>query len=402
MQRSYEARTAEVLALATNVGHAAKKADKPLSLNILTSVLRDKNLRETAHSRILYDLLQHPIAQESFVRYFFPEINISGCSPMRIPYPDYQRIDLTLKGTGFFIIIENKVNRAGEQPTQIKRYIELAKKEYPTDRIYVLYLNRDTEEEPTTKSLPAVYRAKIGDRLVCKSYKNDIIGWLKVMNGMFSHASQPYLKSALLQYQDYLEQLFNISQHNNDMKTQIDGIIEKELGLADDSLDGQIEKLKANIDDAALLLKRMEKLLEVREELRRKELYPQWFNMISESLAALGITLTKEKSNEIGFDFIYRQVKFRCCISDEPFYDEDLDVEEIRYYWGVCSSNGKAYDKLFKGLRNIVLNGSKYLQNCPYNSEEWAVSDYAPINEISDIFVYLAQTLANEPAVKIC
>ena len=71
MQRSYEARTAEVLALATNVGHAAKKADKPLSLNILTSVLRDKNLRETAHSRILYDLLQHPIAQESFVRYFF-------------------------------------------------------------------------------------------------------------------------------------------------------------------------------------------------------------------------------------------------------------------------------------------------------------------------------------------
>lgn len=402
MKRLYETRTARVLAMANNVGYAAKNADKPLQLNILTSVLRDKNLHETAHSRILYDLLQHPVTQKSFVNYFFPEIDIDSCSPIRIPYPDYQRIDLTLKGNGFFIIIENKVNQACEQPCQIKRYIELAKKEYPTDRIYVLYLNRDTEEEPTTKSLPTIYRAEIGDRLVCKSYKNDIIGWLKAMNGMFSHASQPYLESALLQYKDYLEQLFNISRHNIDMETQIDGIIEKELELEDASLDGQIEKLKAGIDDAALLLKRMEKLLEEREELRRKELYPQWFNMISENLAAFGITLTKEECNEIGFDFIYKRVKFRCCISDELVYNQNRDAEEIKYYWGIRSSNDNVYDKLFEELRNIVLNGSKYLQNCPDNSEGWAVSDYAPINEIPDIFVYLAQTMANKPDVKIC
>ena len=90
----------------------------PFEIDILGEALHSKTLYETAHCRILYRLLQNKDVQESFIRHFLPNVDYSRGS-IQIPYPDRNRIDLTIKSDSFFLIIENKVNGAEEQKKQI-------------------------------------------------------------------------------------------------------------------------------------------------------------------------------------------------------------------------------------------------------------------------------------------
>ena len=392
---------ADMLALANETGDVSRTAEKPICVSLLASSLRDKNLRETAHSRILYDLLQDKHLQKDFINYFFPEIGITDKSAISIPYPDYKRIDLTLKGEGFFIIVENKINGACEQEKQIKRYIDIAKREYPTEKIYVLYMNGETNDEPSEKSLPHEYRSEISGRLTCVSYKYDIMKWLEKAEADLEYESQPYLKSGLTQYRLYLEQSFRISKLDKNMKTQIDNVIKEHLALADMPINKQIEKLKDALEDANQLYEHLEQLLDQYEERRRKELYSTWFKLLDNEMSKQGIALTKEQVNEIGFDFIYKRMRFRCCISDEKVYNEERSFNEVKYYWGINSLNGKINEKVFDELRNIVLNGDRYLQNDEGNAPSWVASDYAPTEEIPEIFIYLAKTILGNTNVSI-
>lgn len=390
---------ADMLALANETGDVSRTAEKPICVSLLASSLRDKNLRETAHSHILYDLLQDKHLQKDFINYFFPEIGITDKSAISIPYPDYKRIDLTLKGEGFFIIVENKINGAREQEKQIKRYI--AKREYPTEKIYVLYMNGETNDEPSEKSLPHEYRSEISGRLTCVSYKYDIMKWLEKAEADLEYESQPYLKSGLTQYRLYLEQSFRISKLDENMKTQIDNVIKEHLALADMPINKQIEKLKDALEDAKQLPGYLEQLLYSCEEIRRKELYPTWFKTLDNELSKQGITLTKKRVNEIGFDFKYKRLWFRCCISDEEAPNDERGNDEVKYYWGIDSINGKVNEKIFDELRNIVLNGDRYLQNYEGNAPSWVVSDYAPTEEIPEIFIYLAKTILGNTNVSL-
>lgn len=86
----------------------------PFLVDLLGDALHTENLRETAHCRILYGLLQNKDIQRDFIEYFLPDIDCSFES-IEIPYPDKRRIDLTIKGDTFFLIIENKINGACEQ-----------------------------------------------------------------------------------------------------------------------------------------------------------------------------------------------------------------------------------------------------------------------------------------------
>ena len=59
----------------------------PFEIDILGEALHSKTLYETAHCRILYRLLQNKDVQESFIRYFLPNVDYSRGS-IQIPYPE--------------------------------------------------------------------------------------------------------------------------------------------------------------------------------------------------------------------------------------------------------------------------------------------------------------------------
>lgn len=90
----------------------------PFFIDLLGESLRSEHLKETAHCRILYKILQNKDMQKNFIEYFLLDISCSW-KTIQIPYPDKDRIDLTIKGNTFFLIIENKINGACEQNKQI-------------------------------------------------------------------------------------------------------------------------------------------------------------------------------------------------------------------------------------------------------------------------------------------
>lgn len=65
----------------------------PFPIDLLSEALRSENLKETAHCRILYRILQNKDIQNSFIRYFIPDLDYS-IESIHIPYPDKHRIDL--------------------------------------------------------------------------------------------------------------------------------------------------------------------------------------------------------------------------------------------------------------------------------------------------------------------
>ena len=136
-------------------------ANSPFIIDLLDDALRSERLKETAHSRILYRILHDENMQRKFVEYFLPNVNCSAAS-FQIPYPDRHRIDLTIKSDNFFLIIENKVNDAPEQPNQINKYVRIAQQTYPDEEIYVLYLGGSENIYPSEDSLPMSVRQLLG------------------------------------------------------------------------------------------------------------------------------------------------------------------------------------------------------------------------------------------------
>lgn len=98
-------------------------------INVIDSAARGK-LRETAHSRILADLLRHPKIQRAFLKEM---LDIDNNGDLKVEVGSMKsHIDIALyKPNEKFIIIENKANWAVEQPCLIWRYVrEIAMKKY--------------------------------------------------------------------------------------------------------------------------------------------------------------------------------------------------------------------------------------------------------------------------------
>ena len=81
---------------------------EPIYTNAIEDMLRDKNMLEIVHSRILYGILRHNVIANSFVKCFFPSL-VTDNSLINVLQPDHKRIDLSIKCNNSFIIIENKV-----------------------------------------------------------------------------------------------------------------------------------------------------------------------------------------------------------------------------------------------------------------------------------------------------
>ena len=133
------------------------------------------------------------------------------------------RIDGLIYEKGFFaIIIENKINHAGNQKEQIKRYIETILKNQIVsndEQIFIVFLTRDGVEKPDPDSIVCMKKHGIcneevidndvtvisGPRYFACSYSANIVDWLKENIQPSVPQKDFVLNAGLIQYIDYLE-----------------------------------------------------------------------------------------------------------------------------------------------------------------------------------------------------
>ena len=176
------------------------------------NILDELWANENAHTRILYRLLQNKSLLDSFLKHCLAPV-------FKQPFPmdcnvelsclSENNIDLCIHSSQYSIIIENKINGAMDQSTQIARYVQAEMRSYQnSEPIYVVYLTM-TGGSPSDGSLTDEARRLLGfsdnstGRFREMNYKDHILPWLKE-KAPFT-VSQPYLISGATQYIHYLE-----------------------------------------------------------------------------------------------------------------------------------------------------------------------------------------------------
>ena len=163
----------------------------------------DHYYRETFHSDILYSLLNPEtteigsITSKTFLRRFLELINVPFDSNAKFVVKKEEeanttdsngRIDLSIVGNGYSIIIENKINNAAEQENQLARYVESQRNKNPNTIICIVYLTLtpNKSQEPSIDCYSKEYfeivneikKRKIPLYLWAASNTNKLEGWL--------------------------------------------------------------------------------------------------------------------------------------------------------------------------------------------------------------------------------
>ena len=216
--RELKSRAKDIFALIDN---------QTLRINVIYYAACGK-LKEVAHSMILAGLLGEKVILDNFLYTFLPSSNSEDHNNYEIKR-EFNHIDVCLENEFNFIIIENKVNDAIEQPHQIFQYVEEATK--TGKNVFVIYLNSVNRDFPSEKSLngakgESVFKLIPENHFVVLSYMYDILPWLdKLENDEFIDKPE-YLETSLFQYIDYLKMKFNINdEFSNKMKEEIDELL---------------------------------------------------------------------------------------------------------------------------------------------------------------------------------
>ena len=235
------------------------QCEHPYRLN----VIEELHINENGHSRILAKLLQYRSDDRKYV--FLESLLNYIISIKRVDFPDrvekpeisqeIERIDLWVRDKKFALIMENKACGAVDQETQIYRYIEKTKKRgFKDEQIFVIYLPPTDDTEPSDyswKGLKELY----AKRYVKLSFREDIIKWIENYVLPNIRYKDNLLLTAIIQYCDYLKELFNLN--NNDMENQIHDLLDKELALSADlvekskQIDETIEKYQSVVNELA-------------------------------------------------------------------------------------------------------------------------------------------------------
>ena len=186
------------------------------NISLINDLRLSTNIHETAHSRILYKLLcAHGKEKHQFLKMFLESVGLDielDINKVEIKV-ESEHIDVLIYDGVKYIIVENKVNHACDQDRQLVRYIDpLSDKD-----VYVLYLVRsDNDNDPSGNSLPVKRRQELENNGKYKkiSYQTHIFNWLRKCKE--TDTDNELLKSALVQYCIYIEELFKGMEIMND------------------------------------------------------------------------------------------------------------------------------------------------------------------------------------------
>lgn len=307
------------------------------NMNVIDAAARG-NLKETGHSRVLYNLLKNKNICTHFIEKLLPgkvfkSIKLDDKITEGVDR-EKQNIDISIFAEPYFIIIENKVNGAEEQPGQIYRYVQYGLQKTGKDKIYVLYLNKDTRDLPTFKSLnkegneygeAAFPNDEIKEQIIPLSYKNDIYNWIsnvyeneknKYENVKEDRECNEFLFSALVQYKDYLENFFELTDKYEPMKKEINEYLIEKLDLKGKSNSEKIEILENQIENAEKL---SEKLKGLKFLIVTRKLHQEFNEKFSDTKIKKVDYTDKRNEPMFGIVFSYRGIKMYCCAGYEDY-----------------------------------------------------------------------------------
>ena len=221
----------------------------PYNFNVLDE--QCGHIVENSHTNMLIKLLQYKnqygyVFLEDFLAYLGISIDIMPsvkvCFEREAYYKGIEkngRIDgLIYQKDNFALIIENKVNGAGNQKEQIKNYIEgvcqddkifsnSGHEQTQQQRVWVMFLTKDGFENPDEESQRYMKEVGIcgpdstaeepeGSRYVAVNYRDHILPWLKEYVQPSVMQKELSLNSGLLQYIDFLEGMLGIRASDDD------------------------------------------------------------------------------------------------------------------------------------------------------------------------------------------
>ena len=268
----------------------------PYHINLIDEL----HASENAHSRILVKLLQQqePINKrfeilDSFLKYIVQKYSTyEDFGKIKIYKPEItqekRRIDLWIRDNNYAIVFENKVGWAGDQMSQLERYIDVTKEyNFKEEQIFVLYLPPTYEKEPDEQTWGKYYGQEIyNKRYLNLSFKDDILPWLKNNVLPSIRKSDYFLSSSIEQYIDHLEGMFSLREINKNMNMELQNFIKAKLGIND--VEPEIA-LKIVSDKREEMENAITQLEFIQEEIQT-ELNDKYFSKCHEELLNLNLT----------------------------------------------------------------------------------------------------------------
>jgi hypothetical protein len=242
----------------------SEKEKLPYHINLIDEL----HANENAHSRILGKFLMQKTHDGNceIIKRFIQLTKFD----LHVKNPDItqekKRIDLWIRDRdgGYAVIIENKICEASDEERQLARYIETTiDNGFKEEQIFVVYLSKTDEKKPDEQTWDG-YKEKYKDRYVHLSYKDDILPWLKKLRieDVLPDAEQKevYLRSALEQYIDYLEGMFNIRTINREMNDKLQKFIKETWKIQENNPCEALEILDYNKTELEKTAEQIEQL----------------------------------------------------------------------------------------------------------------------------------------------
>lgn len=234
-----------------------------------TNLLNSFNVNENAHSRLLISLLKYKPALCHFLNFLTKKKLNFDISLIDKPILTVEkwRIDGLVQEEGkYAFIIENKIHNAVEQKEQIGRYIDVCKQlGYKLNQIYILYLTRYVENKPTIQMWGNYKESDFAGHYIKIAYKEDIIIWLEEYLQVISER-ETIVKSAVIQYIDYLKHVFNSREIFKEMDNKLQDFLVRKLQLTDDNNVKNIDIITTKISEIDELQKHLKALVEITRE----------------------------------------------------------------------------------------------------------------------------------------
>ncbi len=286
------------------------KEQQPYQINVIDEL----HINENANSRILGAMLRYKTNDsyevlKSFLNFISLKFNSQPIFEIDSPTITVEkgRIDLLIRDKGYAIILESKIYNANDQEEQICRYIDLVAEQYNKDNIYIVYLPQNGAKKITNQSWGR-YKGEFIDRFATITFQDNIVYWLNQKVLPEVRLKDIYLKSAIIQYVDYLEGYFDIRKINNKMNMELQEFLKKELKFVNNPV-SDLNKVNDKINEMNNVINQLEEL----KKRTSKEVFEAWESQLKIEFPNHDNEMwcyTKDIPHELGVNREYRGCRF--------------------------------------------------------------------------------------------
>ena len=354
--------------------------------------------KEIAHSRILEKLLKHKEITnerfeilESFILFIREKYkDKKDFQKIIINYPritkEEKRIDLWIRDKDYSIIIENKIHWAKDTEKQLSNYINITKKKgFREDGIYVLYLPPTYEKQPEEQSWGVFLNGDIHKkRFLVLSFREDILPWIKDCVLPNIREKDKSLHSAIEQYIDHLEGMFNLRNINKEMNEKLQKIINDKMKLTGAPLENF-----AILYENKEVIEQIIKQVDLMKKNIAKEIFPETILKWKESLELHYDNYVKEEDpNYAGVHIPFIPINGAKIVVTLHYEDDDLICLIETYY---SSDKGTFPMEVVEIAKNLGFEIEKYeiYKSLPPHKHENA---YKFLQEVIEIIAAVSGT----------